>query len=165
MIAASDLSDPVKKISTDIFYEVALAEAKVHGKTVDEVHFHEVGAVDSIVDVVGAAICIDALGVDTIMSSTVQLGGGFVMCDHGKIPVPAPATSEILKNVPVRMGLVPFETTTPTGAAILKANVETYSDEHDIVIEKIGYGLGTKTFEVPNVLRVYLGRVEKKKMI
>lgn len=162
MIESSELSDNVKKLSTDIFYEVAVAEAKVHGKTVDEVHFHEVGAVDSIVDVVGAAICIDALKVDKIMSSTIQLGGGFVMCDHGKIPVPAPATSEILKGIPVRTGLVQFETTTPTGAAILKANVDEYSDQHDIVIEKTGYGLGTKTFEVPNVLRVYLGEISEK---
>ncbi len=140
---------------------MAVAEAKVHGKTVDEVHFHEVGAVDSIVDVVGAAICIDALKVDKIMASTVQLGGGFVMCDHGKIPVPAPATTEILKGVPVKTGLVQFETTTPTGAAILKANVIEYTDQHNLVIEKTGYGLGTKTFEVPNVLRVYLGEVSE----
>lgn len=163
MIESSDLSDNVKKLSIDMFYEIAVAEAKVHGKTVDEVHFHEVGAVDSIVDIVGSAICLDALKVDKIMASTVQLGGGFVMCDHGKIPVPAPATTEILKGIPVKTGLVQFETTTPTGAAILKANVEEYTDSHNLVIEKTGYGLGTKTFEVPNVLRVYIGEIETAK--
>lgn len=162
MIESSDLNENIKTLSINMFYEIAVAEAKVHGKSVDEVHFHEVGAVDSIVDIVGAAICLDALKVDKIMASSVQLGGGFVMCDHGKIPVPAPATSEILKGIPVKTGLVQFETTTPTGAAILKANVETYTDAHNIVIEKTGYGLGTKTFEVPNVLRVYLGQVDQE---
>lgn len=106
MIEDSELSQAVKELSIKMFYEVAVAEAKVHGKSVEEVHFHEVGAVDSIIDVVGSAICIDALNVDKIMSSSVELGGGFVMCDHGKIPVPAPATTEILKGVPVRTGLV-----------------------------------------------------------
>ena len=162
MIESSDLCKSVKKLSVDIFYEVAVAEAKVHGKSVDEVHFHEVGAVDSIVDVVGAAVCIDALNVDKIMASPVQLGGGFVMCDHGRIPVPSPATTEILRGVPVQTGLVQFETTTPTGAAILKASVDEYTDRHSIVIEKTGYGLGTRTFEVPNVLRVYHGEVDEK---
>jgi len=164
MIESSDLSDRVKKLSIDMFYEIAVAEAKVHGKSVDEVHFHEVGAVDSIVDIVGSAICLDTLNVDKIMSSSVQLGGGFVMCDHGKIPVPAPATTEILLGVPVKTGLVQKETTTPTGAAILKANVETYTDDHGMIIEKTGYGLGTRTLEVPNVLRVYLGKFADEKI-
>lgn len=160
MIEDSELSQAVKELSIKMFYEVAVAEAKVHGKSVEEVHFHEVGAVDSIIDVVGSAICIDALNVDKIMSSSVELGGGFVMCDHGKIPVPAPATTEILKGVPVRTGLVQKEMTTPTGAAILKATVEEYTESHGMTIEKTGYGLGTRTLEVPNVLRVYIGTQE-----
>ncbi len=164
MIESSELRDKVKKISIKMFYEIAVAEAKVHGKTVDDVHFHEVGAVDSIVDIVGAAICLDYLNVDKIMASSVQLGGGFVMCDHGKIPVPAPATSEILMGVPVKTGLVQKETTTPTGAAILKANVAEYTDTHNMIIDKVGYGLGTRTLEVPNVLRVYLGKQINKTM-
>ncbi len=98
MIESSDLTQAVKDLSIKMFYEIAVAEAKVHGKTVEDVHFHEVGAVDSIVDIVGSAICIDALKVDRILASPVQLGGGFVMCDHGKMPVPAPATSENIKK-------------------------------------------------------------------
>lgn len=160
MIESSDLSDAVKSLSLKMFYEIAVAEAKVHGKTIDDVHFHEVGAVDSIVDIVGSAICLDALKVDRVMASTVQLGGGFVMCDHGKIPVPAPATVEILKGVPVKTGLVQKETTTPTGAAILKATVHEFTDHSELMIAKTGYGLGTRDLEVPNVVRVYLGTME-----
>ena len=124
IINSSDLSDKVKKLSLDMFMKVAEAEAKVHGKTLYEVHFHEVGAIDSIVDMVGAAICLDYLKVDKIIASPVQVGGGFVKCAHGLMPVPAPATVEILKNIPINTGIVQFETTTPTGAAILAANVE-----------------------------------------
>jgi uncharacterized protein (DUF111 family) len=156
MISGSTLSESVKALSLKIFMEVAKAEAKVHGKPLQEVHFHEVGAVDSIVDIVGAAICFEALGVERVVSSSVQLGGGFVKCDHGMMPVPAPATAEILKGVPVRIGLVASEMTTPTGAAILKALVNEYSDQMSMNIAKIGYGLGTREHEFPNVLRVMI---------
>lgn len=164
IIDKSDLSDAVKQRSLDMFKEVAKAEAKVHGKSLYEVHFHEVGAVDSIVDMIGAAICLEALGVDKILGSTIQLGGGFVKCAHGVIPVPAPATVEILKDAPVKTGLVNFETTTPTGAAILASNVEEFTDKMEFSIDKIGYGLGTKDAEVPNALRVYLGTAAKKEV-
>ncbi len=160
MIESSNLSDSVKALSIKMFYEIAVAEAKVHGKSVEEVHFHEVGAVDSIVDIVGAAICFDALGVDLVMASPVQVGGGFVMCDHGKMPVPAPATAEILKEVPFRTGLVQKETTTPTGAAIIKVLAGSFTENPNMIIEKTGYGLGTRNLEVPNVTRVYLGHLE-----
>jgi uncharacterized protein (DUF111 family) len=156
MISGSTLSESVKALSLKIFMEVAKAEAKVHGKPLQEVHFHEVGAVDSIVDIVGAAICFEALGVERVVSSSVQLGGGFVKCDHGMMPVPAPATAEILKGVPVKIGLVASEMTTPTGAAILKALVNEYSDQMSMNIAKIGYGLGTREHEFPNVLRVMI---------
>jgi hypothetical protein len=162
IIENSELSKNVKKISKEIFKIVAEAEGKVHGKTVEEVHFHEVGAVDSIVDIVGAALCIDKLGVDKVISSTVELGGGFVKCAHGIMPVPAPATSEIVKNMPVHLGKVRSETTTPTGAAILKGTVDEYADDLKFKILKTGYGLGTKDFPIPNVLRVYLGELENK---
>lgn len=165
IINSSDLNENVKKLSLDIFMEVAKAEAKVHGKSLYEVHFHEVGAIDSIIDIVGAAICIDYLKVDKIMASRVQLGGGFVKCAHGIIPIPAPATVEILKDIPVKAGIVEFETTTPTGAAILAANVEEFKDEIDFSIQKIGYGLGTRELEIPNVLRVYLGTDGKKEEV
>lgn len=159
IINSSTLNDDIKKLSLNIFMEVAKAEAKVHGKSIDEVHFHEVGAVDSIVDIVGAAICIEYLDISMIMASTIELGGGFVKCAHGTIPVPAPATVEILRDVPVSMGKVNRETTTPTGAAILKANVSNYTDAVDFNIIKTGYGLGTKDFDIPNVLRVYLAEL------
>lgn len=157
IINEATFNDNIKKISLNMFMEVAKAEAKVHGKSIEEVHFHEVGAVDSIVDIVGAAICLDYLKVDKVMASTVELGGGFVRCAHGTIPVPAPATVEILKNVPVHIGKVDFETTTPTGAAILKSTVSEFSDNIDLNIIKTGYGLGTKDFNIPNVVRVFLG--------
>ncbi|WP_058303586.1 nickel pincer cofactor biosynthesis protein LarC [Gorillibacterium timonense] len=163
IIAASSLSDSVKEVSMKIFMQVALAEAKVHGKPLEEVHFHEVGAIDSIVDIVGAAICLDYLQVDKVLASPVQVGGGFVRCAHGLIPVPAPATVEILKGIPVKAGLVPFETTTPTGAAILAAVVDEFTDKTDFVMEAVGYGLGTRELEIPNVLRVFLGRIEEKR--
>jgi uncharacterized protein (TIGR00299 family) protein len=157
IINSSDLSDKVKKLSLGMFMKVAEAEAKVHGKTLYEVHFHEVGAIDSIVDMVGAAICLDYLKVDKIIASPVQVGGGFVRCAHGLIPVPAPATVEILKNIPIKAGIVQFETTTPTGAAILAANAHEFTQKVDFSIKKIAYGIGHRDLEIPNVLRVYLG--------
>ena len=157
IIVNSTLSDRVKKLSLDIFMKVAEAEAKVHGKSLYEVHFHEVGAVDSIVDIVGAAVCLDYLNVDKIMASSVQVGGGFVKCAHGIIPIPAPATVEILKNIPMKSGIVQFETTTPTGAAILAANVGVFTDHMNFSVEKIGYGIGHRELDIPNVLRVYIG--------
>lgn len=163
IIESSGLNENIKKISMDIFGKVAEAEAKVHGKPIYEVHFHEVGAVDSIVDIVGAAICIDYLKVDKILSSSVELGGGFVKCAHGLIPVPAPATVEILKNIPVKSGIVPFETATPTGAAILAALVNEFTDNKEFIIDEIGYGIGGRDTEIPNVLRVYLGKKKVKK--
>lgn len=160
IIQNSALSDSVKETGLAIFQKVAEAEAKIHGKGLYEVHFHEVGAIDSIVDIMGAAICLDYLKVDKIMASSVQLGGGFVKCAHGIMPVPAPATAEIVKSIPVKTGIVPFETTTPTGAAILAATADTFTDKLDFIIEKTGYGIGHKDFEIPNVLRVYLGEAK-----
>ena len=165
IINSSSLGDAVKKLSLDIFMKVAEAEAKVHGKTLYEVHFHEVGAVDSIVDIVGAAIAISYLNVDKIIASPVQVGGGFVKCAHGVMPVPAPATVEILKDIPINTGIVPFETTTPTGAAILAANVKEFTAKVDFSVDKIGYGIGHRDLEIPNVLRVYLGTVGAGKEI
>jgi uncharacterized protein (TIGR00299 family) protein len=165
IINSSDLSDNVKKLSIKTFMKVAEAEAKVHGKDLYEVHFHEVGAVDSIIDIVASAIALDYLKVDRIVASSIQLGGGFVKCAHGIIPVPAPATVEILKGIPVKTGVVEFETTTPTGAAILAANVQEYTDKIDFQIDKIAYGLGHRELEIPNVLRVYLGTIQESEKI
>jgi uncharacterized protein (DUF111 family) len=157
IILGSGLNDQVKKSSLEMFQRIAQAEAKIHGKSPDEVHFHEVGAIDSIVDMVGAAIALDYLKPDRILASPVQVGGGFVQCAHGLFPVPAPATTEILTKIPIKTGLVPFETTTPTGAAILAANVHKFTDKLELIVEKIGYGIGRRDLEIPNVLRVYLG--------
>lgn len=156
IIELSDLKDNVKAISLNIFKKVAEAEAKVHNKDIEEVHFHEVGAVDSIVDIIGAAICFDYLKVDKVICSTIEVGSGFVKCAHGVLPVPAPATAEILKNKPIKTN-VPFEATTPTGAAIISYLANEFKDKKDFKINKIGYGIGTKeNKDMPNVLRVFL---------
>jgi len=163
MIEKSDFSDRVKRRSLDIFGTLAAAEAKIHGHPVDEVHFHEVGAIDSIVDIVGAAICLEFLDVDKILSSPVQVGSGFVKCAHGTLPVPSPATAEILAGIPIRSGLVPFEATTPTGAAILAATAGGFSESVDFTLLRIGYGLGERDTDVPNILRVFLGERDDQK--
>ncbi|KPK87946.1 MAG: hypothetical protein AMS27_00915 [Bacteroides sp. SM23_62_1] len=160
IIENSRLNEFIKKKSLEIFQKVAEAEAKVHGKSVDDIHFHEVGAIDSIVDIVGAAICIDYLKPDRIISSSVELGGGFVKCAHGILPVPAPATVEILKDIPVKYGAVQSETTTPTGAAILAVFTDQFSDKPHFRIQKTGYGIGERDHDIPNVLRVHLGMLE-----
>lgn len=160
LINGSTLSDKIKKKSLAIFDKVAVAEAKVHNISKEEVHFHEVGALDSIADIVGAAICQAYLKVDEIQSSPVQLGGGFVKCAHGMMPVPAPATAEIVEGMPVKTGGVDYEATTPTGAAILAATVDRFTPVAEMKIKKTGYGIGQKDAEIPNVLRVYLGESE-----
>jgi hypothetical protein len=157
LINQSSLSSEVKSRSLKIFDLIAEAEAKVHNISKQAVHFHEVGALDSIADIVGAAICLDYLKVDKVMSSPIQLGGGMVKCAHGLMPVPAPATALIVQDVPVRTGLVQHEASTPTGAAILVAMVDEFTDQIDFSIQKTGYGIGQRDIsEVPNVLRVYL---------
>jgi len=158
IITGSTLAREVKKTSLAIFRKVAEAEAKVHGKALHEVHFHEVGATDSIVDIVGAAICFHRLGVDAVWASPVELGGGFVRCAHGVIPVPAPATVEILQGIPTTRGAVKQETATPTGAAILAALVDKFTGTPALVTEKTAYGIGHRDTDIPNVLRVHLAR-------
>lgn len=162
MIRGSSLTQGVQNRSLKVFDLLAQAEAKVHGITKEQVHFHEVGAVDAILDIVGAAICLEYLQVDKIIASKIELGGGFVRCAHGVLPVPAPAVVELLRGVPVTTGKVQFETTTPTGAAILVGNVDEYTEQLDLQIEKIGYGIGMRDLEIPNVLRVYLGELSSE---
>jgi uncharacterized protein (TIGR00299 family) protein len=156
IIDDSDLSKAVKDRSIRMFRKLAEAEGKIHNKPIQEVHFHEVGAIDSIVDIVGAAICIESIEPDMIMSSAVELGGGFVKCEHGTFPVPAPATAEILAGVPVKSGAAPFETTTPTGALILACNADKFGPMQDLRISKTAYGIGNRDMDIPNVLRIYL---------
>ncbi len=159
IIEASDLERSVKQLSIKIFTSLGEAEAAVHRSSIEDVHFHEVGAVDSIVDIVGAAVCLDFLQPDIIYSSPVQLGGGFVTCAHGKLPVPAPATVELLKNIPVKTGLVEEETTTPTGAAIIASVADFFTEKQAMNIHSVGYGFGTRELTVPNALRVFIGTV------
>lgn len=161
MIDHSSLNSNVKDISKKIFKIIGEAEGHIHGQPLEEVHFHEVGAVDSIVDIVGVAICIDALKPDKIVFSKIPLSKGFVKCQHGMFPLPAPACLEILRDVPVYFTDIKFELVTPTGAGIIKALADSFDDGGEMTIEKIGYGLGKKTYEKPNVLRVYL--YEQKK--
>ena len=159
----STLSDKVKTTSLEIFRKIAVAEAKVHNIEIQRVHFHEVGALDSIADIVGAAICLDALKVDKVVSSPIQLGGGTVKCAHGIMPVPAPATALIVEGIPVKTGLVQHEATTPTGAAILAATVDEFTEQINFPITKIAYGIGQRDVsEVANVLRVCLSETIEK---
>jgi len=156
IINNSSLPETVKANSLKIFNLVAEAEAKVHDIPKEKVHFHEVGALDSIADIAGAAICLDYLKVDRILSSPIQLGAGTVKCAHGIMPVPAPATAEIVKGIPVRTGLVQHEATTPTGAAILVAMADEFTGQMNFRIMKTAYGIGNRDTDVPNVLRVML---------
>jgi uncharacterized protein (TIGR00299 family) protein len=157
IVNESTLSENVKKNALKIFQFIAEAEAKVHNIDIQKVHFHEVGALDSIADIVGAAICLEYLKVDKVQSSAIQLGGGMVKCAHGIMPVPAPATALIVENIPVKTGLVQHEATTPTGAAILATTVDEFTENISLPITKTAYGIGQRDVsEVPNVLRVYL---------
>ena len=161
ILESSNLSQSCKQRAGAIFRTIAQAEAKVHGTEVERVHFHEVGAIDSIADVAGAAICLEylfeKLGVSRVVSSKIELGGGVVICDHGALSVPAPAVCEILKGVPVSLGRANFEMTTPTGAAILKACADEFTDGASFKIEKIGYGAGGKDAAgFANVLRAMI---------
>jgi uncharacterized protein (TIGR00299 family) protein len=147
-----------RELATTIFRKVAEAEAKVHGLPLEKVHFHEVGALDSIADIVGAAVGLDALGVERFTSSPVAVGSGTVKCAHGIMPVPTPGTAELLKGVPLAKCPVKGELTTPTGAAILTAVVREFVDSPAMTIERIGHGSGTKDFiEQPNILRLLVG--------
>ncbi len=158
IITESALSDGVKDTALKIFTVIAEAEGKVHNKPADEVHFHEVGAVDSIVDIVGCAVCVDYLDVEKIFVGRINVGSGFVKCAHGLMMVPAPATAELLQNFKTYSYEIGKELTTPTGAAIVRALAEFSANlPEDFTSEKIGYGAGSHDLPIPNVLRVYLG--------
>lgn len=159
LIQTSKLSDFVKKKSLEILNTIATAEAKVHNIRVEKVHFHEIGAVDTIIDVVGAAFIIEKLKIDKIFSSSIEVGSGTIEIEHGIFPVPAPATAEILKNIPLTQK-VSGEATTPTGAAIIKTFVNEFKFPEKLRIHKVGYGAGERDGEIPNVLRVFLGELE-----
>jgi uncharacterized protein (TIGR00299 family) protein len=158
MIFHSTLPDGVKQRATNVFHALGEAEAKVHGIPLEKVHFHEIGAVDSIVDIVGVCIALKALGVERIVSLPPPLGSGFVETAHGRFPIPAPATLELLKGLPTGASPEQSELVTPTGAALLAEFCASFGPMPAMAVEKIGYGAGTReTKTTPNVLRAVLG--------
>lgn len=158
IIKNAAFNENVQTMALAIFEKIGRAEAKIHNIPFEKVHFHEVGAVDSIIDIVGTCILLDQLEVTKIVSSAVPVGNGHIKIAHGRYPVPAPATLEILKGLPIKATEIEGELTTPTGAGILSALIEEFGPIPSFNVDSIGYGAGTKDFpEHPNVLRIILG--------
>ncbi len=157
IIDSSRLEKNLKNKIKKIFLRIAAAEAKVHNTTIDNVHFHEIGAIDTIIDVAGTVIGLNKLGITKIYSSKLNVGSGTVRFSHGVFPVPAPATAEMLKGVPIYHNTIKSELVTPTGAALITEFASSFGEMPDMAVEKIGYGAGTKELAAPNVLRLYIG--------
>ncbi len=158
LIKNSPLSQNVKEKSLEIFERLAIAESEIHGQPKEKVHFHELGGIDAIVDIVGTALCLEYLGIEKVVSSRIPLGNGFVSCQHGTLPVPAPATLSILKGIPVYGTEIPYELVTPTGAAIIASIADSFEEIPDIIVEKTGYGAGKRDLKtIPNLLRIIIG--------
>lgn len=162
IINSLNISDKVKKDAISIYNIIANAEAKVHNKTVDNIHFHEVGQLDAIVDIIGVSMLMEQINPDMVISSPINTGSGYVKCAHGILPVPAPATAHILKDIPIYNNNIQGELCTPTGAAILKYFVNKFSDMPVMEIKKTGYGMGTKEFEIANCVRAFIGETFEK---
>jgi hypothetical protein len=162
IINGAGFNERVIKLSLAIFEKIGIAEAKIHDIPVEKVHFHEVGAIDSIVDVIGVALALDSLEVEKIFSSPVPLGAGTVNCDHGIYPVPAPATLEMMRGLPIAPTRYALEMTTPTGAGIIAGVVDEFAKGYPpMVVETVGYGAGTRDLpNQPNVLRVVVGKTD-----
>lgn len=158
IITDAGLAERVTQRALAIFRRLAEAEAKVHGTSVDHIHFHEVGAVDAIVDIVGACIGLEYFGVDEVYSSSINVGGGTVKCDHGIMPVPAPATAELLTGVPTYSTGEVGELATPTGSAVLSTLASGFGHQPKMVVSAVGYGAGSKELPFPNLLRVFIGQ-------
>jgi len=156
LIGALELSAGVKDNAIGVYEILGQAEAKAHGVSLDEIHFHEVGSIDAIVDVVGCSLLIDMLGLTEITASPIHVGYGMVRCEHGILPVPAPATAEILNGIPIYGGIIEGELCTPTGAALLKRFASGFSTMPAMAVSQIGYGMGTKDFEAANCIRAFL---------
>ncbi|MGQ0792581.1 MAG: nickel pincer cofactor biosynthesis protein LarC [Deltaproteobacteria bacterium] len=157
IIDASAIEGAIKSEAKRIFLSIAEAEAKIHAKSAGEIHFHEIGAVDTIIDIAGALLGLKILGVRRVFCSSVNLGSGFVEFSHGRFPVPAPATVEILKNIPVYSTDSQYELATPTGAAVIAVLAERFGGIPRMKIEAAGYGAGARDLPAPNALRVFIG--------
>jgi len=157
IIEQSDLSDWIKENSKAVFHHLAQAEAEVHAVPIEQVHFHEVGALDAIVDIVGAVIGVNLLGIDYIVASPIPTGHGWIEAAHGRLPVPAPATAFLLRGAPIRETNVEAELTTPTGAAIIMTLADRFGPPPSMVVERIGHGAGHRDLPQPNLLRVMVG--------
>lgn len=161
ILGKGQLTASARELALRIFRRLAEAEAEAHGMPLDRVHFHEVGALDSIADIAGVAIAIDSLGVQRFTSRSVVTGFGTVKCAHGVMPVPAPGTAALLKGMPVEPGVIKAEMTTPTGAAILAATVQAWAEAPAMTVRAVGHGAGMRDFlDVPNLLRVFVGDAE-----
>lgn len=158
MILSGNLSERSKKSALQVFNVLAEAEARVHGTTIDEVHFHEVGAIDSLVDIVGTCIALDQLGIDQVKVSTLPWSHGFVKCAHGTLPLPAPATLMLLKGYKFRESGISGELITPTGAALIRALAE-QSSFPEMNLLNVGYGSGKNDYGIPSLLRAVLGDI------
>ena len=160
LIVKSSLSENVKTDSIEIFRRIGTVEAKIHGTSLDKIHFHEIGAIDSIVDIVGGAICMSLLNIDIVFSSALNTGEGLINCEHGTIPIPAPATLKLLEGIPCYSSGTKNELTTPTGAAFIGYYGSKFGSLPKMNIMKSGYGAGSHEIkEIPNLLRVVLGEV------
>lgn len=161
MIDASAIPENAKRMGKKIFEEIARAEGKVHGKPIAHVHFHEVGAIDSLVDIMGAAICIDLLGIEEIYASPLYEGSGMIECRHGMLPVPVPAVAAILSGteIPVVYGNADTELITPTGAGIVKCLVKEFGKQPSMMIESVGYGHGKRNTGLFGAVRAFLGNL------
>jgi len=157
ILKKSKLDAVIKKETGKIFFNIAQAESKIHQKDIDKIHFHEIGGLDSIIDITSVVIGIKILGIEEIHSSTLPVGKGFVKCAHGVIPVPAPATLELLKNIPTYSGGIDSEMITPTGAGIIRTLASSFGERPLMNVESTGYGAGEKEFTIPNLLRVSIG--------
>lgn len=157
VIDAAGISGNVKKNAVEVYECIAQAESRVHGKSADEIHFHEVGSKDAMADVIGCCMLIDIISADRIVVSPVTTGFGNVRCAHGILPVPAPATALILNDVPLRAGSIEGELCTPTGAALVKHYADEFGNMPQMTVSRIGYGMGTKDFAAANCVRVFVG--------
>ncbi|MBT4877130.1 MAG: nickel pincer cofactor biosynthesis protein LarC [Desulfobacula sp.] len=159
LIENSPLPEKVKKNSLSAFQKIALAESNIHGKDIETIHFHEIGGIDSIVDIIGSFLCVEYLGIEKVYASSIPLGSGFVTCAHGQIPVPVPATLAILKDIPVRSSDATTEIVTPTGAAIISTLASSFGRMPEMIMNQVGYGSGKRDTgsSIPNLLRIILG--------